>query len=517
MTSTHMSEPHDAPLGHSLARVLLRRWYAFLLPILVVPAAAFYVSLRHESKYEARSEVLVARPQLGSLLVGVSLPTEDPVRRIVTEREIANSRAVASKAAVLLGLPPQQGADRIGGMVTFSISRQADILDVSARSASRSESVRVANAAANAYTAFRRELEARSVELARRRTERALEAAPSGSKAAAELKTRLDQLAALDDLANGEAVVLVHAHSATRVAPRPVRTAEFGLGIGLLLGLALAYLAEALDRRVRSVVELGSLLRLPVVGELPSLSRWLRRRPLLPGLSDPRGTVAEAYRFLETNVALSPIGRRCRSILVTSAQDGEGKTTTALNFALAAAESGKQVLLLELDFRRPCLARLMGSPDAAGIAEIAGGTATLEEAGIELKVAPGPGAPDAGLTIAVAGSAVSNPLQYMRSAPVQALVGEARAKLDLVVLDVPSLVGFGDAMAALSLADGILLVVDFRHATRPRLTRLLEVTEQLPPGLIGVVANRAPRRPSRPTQTSWPRSDDPRARISAVA
>jgi tyrosine-protein kinase len=518
VTPTYSSDANDTPLGQSLARVLLRRWYAFLLPILIVPAGAFYLSLRQAARYEARAEVLIARPQLGSLLVGVSLPTEDPVRRAVTEREIANSRAVASRTAAALGLPAQH-ADRIARMVDFSVGRQADILSVSAKSTSARESVRIANAAASAYSALRRQLEARSIGQARRRTVRALRASRPGSDTALELRARLEQLAALDDLAGAESVVLEHSHSAERVAPRPVRTAEFGLGIGFVIGLALAYLAEALDRRVRSVAELGSLLRIPVIGELPAFSRLRRRRRVaLPVFSDPRGAGAEAYRFLETNIALSPVGCGCRTMLVTSAQNGEGKTTTALNLALAAAESGKRVLLLELDFRRPCLAEVIGVPDAPGVAEVAWGAATLDEVGIALEVTHGPGASEAGagLTIAVAGSEVPNPLQYLRSTPVQALVSEAGAQFDLVVLDVPSLFGFGDAMAASSLVDGVLLVVDFRHATRPRLADLLEATDQLPAAMIGVVVNRAPRRPSTPPQAYRSPTDDATPRISAV-
>ena len=500
--SHHRVAADETPLGVTLARVVMRRWYVVLLPILVVPAAAFYLSLRQPATYAAETKLLISRPQLGALLLDVSLPTEDPIRRAETARALVGVRAVAKGATARLGLPPRR-VDEIARMIHVGVGRQSDILTVSASSPSAAQAIRLANAAAASYAALRRRLETGSIARARKRTDKALRLAAPGSARALELRTRLDRLATLDDLADDQAVIVDRAVSATRVSPLPVRTAQFGIALGLILGLALAYVAEALDRRVRGLGELGSILQVPVVGELPVVRRLrgLRRLPA-PVRDAPLGVAAEAFRFLETNIALSPVGSRCRSVLVTSANRREGRSTTALNLALSAAESGKRVLLLELDLRHPRLGEVTGTRGTPGVAQIVRGTAALADVRIELALEREPRAPtDIGaVTVVCAGTNISNPVQYLRSAAVDSLVREACERFDLVVIDSPPLLGLRDAMIASSLVDGLLLVVDYRRARRQHLTDLLEIAGQLPAPLIGVVVNRAPRRRLSPPQ-----------------
>ena len=306
-------------------------------------------------------------------------------------------------------------------------------------------------------------------------------------------------------MASDEAVVVEPAVSAERIAPQPKRTAEFGVALGLVIGLALAYLAEGLGRRARSVAEIGSTLRHPVVGEVPIIRRLRRRRrALTPVRSAPLSTAAEAFRFLETNVALSRTGAQCRSILVTSANRREGKTTIAFNLALSAAEAGKKVLLLELDFRNPCLADVTETSGVGGVADVVRGSSSIDDVAVRLPVIPETGA----LNVVCAGQNVSSPMRYLRSPAARALIREASESFDLVILDVPPLFGFGDAMVAASLADGVLLVVDYRRATRQDVAELGEVARQLPTAVIGIVVNRAPRRPPTPPQTYMRRDDD---------
>jgi capsular exopolysaccharide synthesis family protein len=314
-------------------------------------------------------------------------------------------------------------------------------------------------------------------------------------------------------------VVVERAVSAERVAPQPMRTAQFGVAIAVLLGIALAYLMDTLDRRARSVAEIGSVLGFPVLGELPRMRRTFRSRRLLaPVLDAPLGPAAEAFRFLETNVTLAPVGTPHRAVLVTSAGRREGKTTVAFNFALSAAEAGKRVLLVELDFRQPRLRDATDASGACGVAEIVRGTARLSDVAIEIEVPVEPGvAPGAGsVTLVRAGKNVSNPLQYLRAEPTAALFHHGRESFDLVVVDVPPLFGVADAMVASSLVDGVLLVVDFRRANRPRLADLLDVTRQLPAPVIGVVVNHAPRRPPAPPQEFGRSIDEPKRIVRAA-
>lgn len=518
MTPIDSDTGTETPIGHTLAGVLLRRWYAVLIPLLLLPATAYYLSSRQDATYEAATKVLVARPQISAALLDAPIPSQDPIRRAETERELAGMRDVAALAVERLGLPTTSVAS-VAEMISVQTDRLTDILSLTARTPSRRQSVRFANAAAAAYVTLRRRLETDGIERAKARAQALLDKARPGSALAAEEQQRLDRLATLEDLAGNSVVIVERAVTAEKVAPTPARTAQLGAGLGLLLGIALAYLMEALDRRARGSAQIGRALGLPILGEIPGIRR-LRGRGRVPApvRDAPFTEASEAFRFLETNVALSPVGGRCRTVLVTSAGRREGKTTVAFNVALSAADAGKRVLLLELDFRHPRVADTLEVAVSGGVAEILRGTASLDDVDMLLPVAPQPGtrAGASGLTVVCAGTRISNPMQYLRSAAIQTLVQQAAERFDLVVIDAPPLFGQGDAMVAASLADGVLLVVDARVARRSRLLRLRDVTEQLPAPLIGVAVNRAGSRSPTPPQEHGRKPAEPGRVIRAA-
>src|SRR5205085_4376739 len=143
-----------------------------------------------------------------------------------------------------------------------------------------------------------------------------------------------------------------------------------------VLGIGLAFLWDALDLRLRSPEEITQQLGVPLLGRIPASHRRFRDRPLVM-LDDPASSDAEAYRVLRNNVELANLDLGAQMILVSSAFAGEGKSETAANLAIVFARSGKHVILVDLDLRRPSLGPAFGVGRRTGIADVAMGSTTL--------------------------------------------------------------------------------------------------------------------------------------------
>ena len=151
-----------------------------------------------------------------------------------------------------------------------------------------------------------------------------------------------------------------------------------GLMLGIVLGLGLAFVVDALDTRVRSANEVGERLGLPQLARVPPPPKGFAKDDRLVMLAQPTGTNAEAFRMLRTNLDFADARERsgARTILVTSAVEQEGKSTTAANLAIAEARAGRRVALVDLDLRVPYLDRFFGLLHAEGITDVALGTRT---------------------------------------------------------------------------------------------------------------------------------------------
>src|SRR5262249_8910325 len=158
------------------------------------------------------------------------------------------------------------------------------------------------------------------------------------------------------------------------VQPRPVRNGIIGFALGALLGIAFAFLREALDTRVRSASEVAARLGVPLLGRVPAPPRAIRTSDKLVIVEEPAGSRSEPFRVLRTNLQFVDIDRGSRVIMVTSALSGEGKSTTAANLAVALAQAGKHVVLVDLDLRRPFIDRFFSLTGQPGLTSVALGT-----------------------------------------------------------------------------------------------------------------------------------------------
>ncbi|MCC6421763.1 MAG: polysaccharide biosynthesis tyrosine autokinase [Gemmataceae bacterium] len=273
-----------------------------------------------------------------------------------------------------------------------------------------------------------------------------------------------------------------------QVEPSKLIAAALAVLVGVLAGCGLAYLAEATDRRFRSVEDIGKRLGAPVLGQIPRLRAERVGRggaglpePLLCTFHRPTSTAAEAYRGLRTALCFRVRGGGPRVIQVTSPAAGDGKTTLAANLAISLAQSGKRVVLVDADLRAPRLHRAFGVDAGPGLAAVIDGAADLGDA---LRTTAVPG-----LRLLPGGTPPSNPAELLTSTAFEDLLAELKDDNDFVLLDSPAVLGVTDARAVAGVADGVLLVLRGPRGDRVQAARAGEALESVGAHLLGVALN----------------------------
>lgn len=260
----------------------------------------------------------------------------------------------------------------------------------------------------------------------------------------------------------------------------PVPSRDIGLGLigGFLLGLLAALLIEVLDRAVRSPEEVGDIAGLPVLGTVPADGG----RDELPTVTQPRSARAEAYRQVRTAwFALIP---PAQVIAITSATQGEGKTTLATNLATAVSRSGHTVVVIDADLRRPRVASVFGlDPDVPGLAAVLTGEAEVDD------VIRGTG--EAMPSVIAAGTLPPDPSELLGYPAFEKLVTELRNRFDYVIVDTPPTLPVTDALVVAPRVDAMVLVVGVGKATPQRIRRTISALQRVNATVAGVVPNGA--------------------------
>ena len=263
-------------------------------------------------------------------------------------------------------------------------------------------------------------------------------------------------------------------------APRTRLAALVGFAGGFGLGVAIAVVRALLDTRVRTAAELEQLTDMGLLGAIPRRRGQRRSRGAVTAI-DPHNVAAEAYRRLQTNLQFLDASARVRSMVVTSSIGGEGKSTTSINLALAIAEQGQRVLLVDADMRRPAVADYCGLEGAAGLTTVLIGKAEL---GDVVQVWG-----DANLHVLTMGEIPPNPAQLIGSPRMVDLLEEARAGYDVVILDSPPLLPVADGAILSRLTDGALVVANCRTIHRPQVLEAIDSLEAVDARCLGIVAN----------------------------
>ncbi|MEU9508888.1 polysaccharide biosynthesis tyrosine autokinase [Micromonospora sp. NPDC048170] len=267
----------------------------------------------------------------------------------------------------------------------------------------------------------------------------------------------------------------------TPVSPQPVRNFAVGTLLGLLAGVGLAILRGVADVRLRDAAGLQRTTGSPLLGEIPFEST-AKSEPLIIGES-ANSARAEAIRKLRTNLRFVDVHEPARVIAVTSALQGEGKTTLSCNLAIALAEAGWRVLLVDADLRRPKVADYLGLDAGIGLTDVLVGDVQVGD------VVQRWG--DKSLLVLPSGSAPPNPSELLGSKAMADLLLALRESADIVIIDTAPLLAVTDGVVVAVQADGALLVSQQGRTSRSQVAQAARALNSVSVRLLGCVLNMA--------------------------
>lgn len=204
----------------------------------------------------------------------------------------------------------------------------------------------------------------------------------------------------------------------------------------------------------------------------------------LIALKNPKSRAAEAYRTLRTNIQFSSLDENVKTIVVTSSGPGEGKSTVMSNLAVTMAQSGKRVLLLDCDLRKPTIHKKFGIPNSEGLTNILGQSKKIEECIYPTSIE--------NLFVLTSGPTPPNPAELLGTKRMLALISNLKDTFDIILIDAPPVLAVTDAQILSTLSDGVLLLASYGHTEKAALMKAKELLNKVGSKILGVVFNKVP-------------------------
>ena len=489
---------------------LVRQWLWLLIAgVLLAGGSAYLVSIALPKVYEAQVTLLVGESSASS---GVNINDLLASQRISqTYANLATTGPILAQVIADAGL--ETTPDEFRKLVTATAARDSTLVTVAVKNGDPATAADLANAIADQMTAasgtvygrndqvqafIAGQVQATQAQIEETQAEiNRLSGLPSRTAAddqqLAALKTQAANLresyAALVGLAGSSANAITVVDPATPPAepssPRVLLNTLIAAIVGLLIALGIALALEYLDDTVKSSDDVEAATGLPTLGTIVKMKNEKGRNEIyqLATLLYPRGAAAEAYRTLRTNLAFASVDVPVRTLLVTSSIPGEGKTTTSGNLAVAFAQAGRRVILLDADLRKPGIDRLFDLPDLRGLTNLlADDEITLEEVTQTTD--------QANLRIVTTGPLPPNPAELLGSQRMRGILDRLATDADLVIVDSPPLQAVTDAAILASITDGTLLVIDSGRTRRAATQRGREALAKADARVLGAALNR---------------------------
>jgi capsular exopolysaccharide synthesis family protein len=429
------------------AHAIRRSWWIIVLLALVGGAGGHVYSNLQTPVYAAHLTFYVGSPSLNS--VDANSTNQFAQDRATSYAGLVSSDALATmvKAHSNVDLDERSIARELSGIAQLNTV----LIDVTVQDVSTTRALAIAKAVGKQFPELVRLLDNRGV--------------TPGASSAVKLS-----------VVSGPRV------GAVPVSPRTSLNTALALAVGLLLGLGIAVLRELLDVSVGTAEALAEVSGVPTLGTI-ALNSDIKTRPLVVG-DVAYSLRAEAIRQLRTNLQFVDAAQPAHTVVVTSARQGEGKSTVSVNLALVIAETGRRVLLVEGDLRRPRASELLGIESDVGLSNLLAGQRELDEV---LQVWG-----ESGLTVLPSGPIPPNPSELLGGPRMSQVIASCAEQFDMVIIDTPPLHPVTDAAVVAANADGAIVVFWHKRTTRHELQAAIRALGAVNARVLGCVLNMKP-------------------------
>ena len=426
--------------------VVRKRWLLIVSMLLISTSAGVAATLLATPMYASTTRVFVATQASGSISDAATGSTFTQ-QRVKSYADVVTSPTVLDPVIKSLGLEGIAAA--LPDRITATVPLNTVIIEITVLDESPFQAANIANAVSDSLT----------------NAVNKLEQPVDGALAPVRLSTvQPGNIAAVAD------------------SPKPLLNIALSIFIGLVIGVGIAVLRESLDLRVRRIEDVISVTQSNVLGGI-AFDPDTAEHPLIVHTS-PKSVQAEAFRQLRTNIQFVEAAEGRKSIVVSSSISNEGKSTSCCNLAIALADTGAKVLLIDGDFRKPDIHKIMGVEGAVGLSNFLIGQVKLEDV-----IQPwGAGT----LDVLPGGQIPPNPSELLGSKAMIQLLADLEGKYDTIIIDAPPLLPVTDAAVLSKITGGIMMVVAVGKTTKPQLQGAVNHINGVEGKLLGVLLNMIP-------------------------
>ncbi len=430
--------------------------------------AAFFYSAGQDVVYEAHATLLVRTSS--ATLSGTSLDFRkgeelaSTYRRIVTARPFLE-RVVESESVDL-------ELTDLENVVSAGTLSNPPVVEIRVRHGNPVVAATVAQTVADEFIAYT--IEQRLGEIARLQQAAAVQGITNTDALVSAQFAAIDSLSLLEPVRTPKSPVV----------PKTAQNILVGVFLGLVLAFGIAILLESLGDSIKSPDQIAELFNTSNLGTVPQWSDLDLRTSTIferySGTSQP----AEAYRQVRTNFEFSAATQEGNVFMVTSPSPGEGKSTTITNLAIAIAQTGKRVVLLDADFRRASIHRTLPAIEReSGLSNLLAGSVESWQSVIQTSGQDG-------LEVISAGPSPPNPAELLGTTGMKSLIGELERSYDIVLLDTPPIIPVADASIMASQVNGVVLVVEAFSTRSSALRTALGTLSNSRVDILGVILNK---------------------------
>lgn len=433
--------------AENTARVIAalgRRWLVVVIVAVLGAAAAFAISSQATPIYQSSSSLYFAL-RTGTSGSDINQGSTYTQNQMLSFAQLAGSSLVLEK--VIDDLELEASEMQLRRMLTITIPQNTVVLDVGVGSSDKLLAAQIANSVAESLIAVVSEI------------------SPADTEGAPTVIVKIIE----------PAIPAVFQSS-----PDKKKDTVLGGILGALLAALGVTGVTLLDNRVRSESAVANVTERPFLGAISSLPRSADSRPIM--IRSPNGAEAEQYRKVRSSLRFASASHAITSLAVTSSIPGEGKSTIATNLALAIAETGAHVLLIDADLRRPRVAEYLQVENAVGLTSVLVDGVHLADAVHSLGTSR--------LDVLAAGEIPPNPAELLASVRMQELLTAASQYYDFIVIDTAPILSVADAAVLAQRVDSTLMVVDAKSVTRKQLAQSLDTLESAGTHIAGIVLNR---------------------------